>query len=142
MPTEFLIVAHAPLASALRAVALHPFAEMAGRVHALDVLPSDDPDQVLQRLQAIVSPDSPWIVLVDVMGATPCNAVQRLCESRSADTLAAASGVNVPALWRLLCYADRPLAEQRAGLTDAICRGAVPLDVAAGDSHSLTGVCS
>ena len=141
MSTEFLIVAHAPLASALRSVALHPFAEMAPRVHALDVDPSEDPDQVLGRLQAIVRPEVPWIVLVDVMGATPCNAVRRLCESRSPDTLSAAAGVNVPALWRLLCYADRPLSDLRVGLTEAICRGAVSLTSPEAVQTSLTGAC-
>lgn len=142
MPTEYLIVAHAPLASALRSVALHPFVELGDRVHAVDVQPTDDPDLLLQRLQALVCPDEPWIVLVDVLGASPCNAVRRLVESRSSENLAVVAGVNVPALWRLLCYGDRPLAEQRLGLTDAICRGAIAFDANDAAQPSVTGACS
>jgi PTS system ascorbate-specific IIA component len=44
-------------------------------------------------------------VLTDVFGATPCNAVQALAGPQ----VRVLAGVNVPMLWRTLCYADEPL---------------------------------
>jgi len=46
------------------------------------------------------------LVLTDVFGATPCNVAQRLSEGNQVRVIA---GVNVPMLWRTLCYADETL---------------------------------
>ncbi len=46
------------------------------------------------------------LIFTDVFGATPCNVAQRLAESAQVKVIA---GVNVPMLWRTLCYLDEPL---------------------------------
>jgi PTS system mannose-specific IIA component len=106
--TALLIVAHAPLASALKAVAGHVYAERGPTIEALDVPPTATPDEVCAQARALMargsSPD--WLVLTDVFGATPCNAAQRLADPAHVRVL---TGVNVPMLWRALCYADEPL---------------------------------
>jgi PTS system ascorbate-specific IIA component len=109
-----LIVAHAPLASALRAVAAHAFPEKVDRVAALDVLP-DDPDPegaVRQALDKLAGQDV--LLLTDAFGATPCSACQRAAAGRARVRVIA--GVNVPMLWRTLGSPELPLDElaQRA----------------------------
>ncbi|MEP7281693.1 MAG: PTS sugar transporter subunit IIA [Rubrivivax sp.] len=103
-----LIIAHAPLASALKAVAGHVYAERGPTIEALDVPSTATPDEVQAQARALMArasgPD--WLVLTDVFGATPCNAAQRLADPAHVRVL---TGVNVPMLWRALCYADEAL---------------------------------
>lgn len=47
MNTGILIIAHAPLASALRECVLHVYPESAAGVLALDVLPNESPEKVV-----------------------------------------------------------------------------------------------
>jgi len=75
-----LIVAHTPLASALRDCALHVFPDCASGVMALDVLPDESPEQSLAKARAAMQAlgtDS-VLLLSDVFGATPCNVAQQL----------------------------------------------------------------
>lgn len=118
-----LIIAHAPLASSLKAVAQHTFPDCGGRLQALDVLPDqsvEDIEAKARELLAHVSePDA--VIFTDVFGATPCNVAQRLADGLHVKVIA---GVNVPMLWRSLCYADEPLdavvARAVAGATQGV----------------------
>jgi PTS system ascorbate-specific IIA component len=104
-----LLIAHAPLASALRAAALHVFPDAGQAVQALDVQADDAPEQTLARVQAALAalpPDHGVLTLTDVLGATPCNVAQRLGDRARARLLA---GVNLPLLLRALCYRHEPL---------------------------------
>ena len=105
-----LIVAHAPLASALQAVAQHAFAECSGAVAAVDVHPSTGLDAVEAAIAAALAelPQPEVLILSDVFGATPCNAALNVADGVRARVVA---GVNVSMLWRALCYAQLPLAE-------------------------------
>jgi PTS system ascorbate-specific IIA component len=108
----FLIIAHAPLASALRQTAQHAFAEAAQRMCALDVLPDLSPEETLAQARlllaqaAATSPRGEVLVLTDVFGATPCNLAQRLADVPQVKVV---TGLNVPMLWRVLNYAHEPL---------------------------------
>ncbi|MDH4051466.1 MAG: PTS fructose transporter subunit IIA, partial [Rubrivivax sp.] len=107
-----LIVAHAPLASALKAVAAHVYADCGHPVAALDVPQNADVDAVVALAKDLIDRESEteWLVLTDVFGATPCNAMTQLAEAAPpARHLRVVAGVNVPMLWRTLCYADEPL---------------------------------
>lgn len=103
-----LIVAHAPLASALKAVATHVYADCRHPVEALDVPPTATLDEVTALASAVMAqgPERDWLVLTDVFGATPCNAMLRLADPAHVRVV---TGVNVPMLWRSLCYADESL---------------------------------
>jgi PTS system mannose-specific IIA component len=110
---RLLILAHAPLATALKAVAAHTFPELIGRVDALDVMPDTASDDLEAQVRAIVAAsadrDEPeTLVLTDVFGATPANVAQRVADGVRVRVLA---GVNVPMLWRALNYAALPLDE-------------------------------
>jgi mannose PTS system EIIA component len=103
-----LIIAHAPLASALKTVAEHAFPDCVKQLATLDIPPEMGFDEALGLAQKLVAqvatPDT--LVLTDVFGATPCNVAQHLVDGHH--TLAIA-GVNVPMLWRSLCYVHETL---------------------------------
>ena len=105
-----LIIAHAPLASALRAVAGHVYPEGLARVQSLDVPPDWGSEQTQAQAQQLLAQNglAPTLVLVDVCGATPCNAALALAQAEP-DRLHVVAGVSVPMLWRALCYAGDDL---------------------------------
>jgi PTS system ascorbate-specific IIA component len=112
--SKLLIVAHAPLASALRAVAAHAFPDQADIVLAIDIAPDQaEPEAVVRRsLEALAGSDV--LLLTDAFGATPCTACQRAAAGVARARVV--TGVNVPMLWRTLGNPDLPLDElaQRA----------------------------
>lgn len=103
-----LVIAHAPLATALRAVAEHVYPDCAVSLAALDV-PADMPIEQVEAqaaalLERLGTPEA--LILTDVFGATPCNVAQRLADGVRIKVV---TGVSVPMLWRSLCYAAEPL---------------------------------
>ncbi|MDP1900249.1 MAG: PTS sugar transporter subunit IIA [Rubrivivax sp.] len=107
---SILIVAHAPLASSLQALARHAFADCERDVAAVDLPASADLDQAQALIGAALAglPGPEVLVLVDVFGATPCNAALNVADGSRSQVVA---GVNAPMLWRALCYAQLPLNE-------------------------------
>lgn len=105
-----LIIAHAPLASALREVAMHAFPDCSRQLAALDVRPDMAPDEAQAQGASLLTiaqaETGEALILTDVFGATPCNVAQRLADGAKVKVVA---GVNVPMLWRTLCYGHEPL---------------------------------
>ena len=101
-----LVIAHAPLASALTAVAGHCYSESG--IEAVDVAPTMSVEAVEALAREAIDRlnSSEVLILTDVFGATPCNAAQRVADGVSIRVVA---GVNVPMLWRSLCYLREPL---------------------------------
>ena len=124
-----LLIAHAPLASSLKAVAAHVYADCSKHLVALDVAPGASPEQVEAEARALLAtfsqPDV--LILADVFGATPCNVALKLSDGVHVRVVA---GVNVPMLWRALCYASEPLdallARAVAGATQGVMQVAAP----------------
>ncbi len=107
---NLLVIAHAPLASALRQVAEHTFPDCAPTLTVLDVHPGQCADDVEAAARALMAhaAGADWLVLTDVFGATPCNGALRL----AGEQVQVLTGVSVPMLWRTLCYASqKPLTE-------------------------------
>jgi mannose PTS system EIIA component len=96
-----MIIAHAPLASALREVAAHVFPERLDSLAVLDVPADIEPDQLREQattlLRRVACPQA--LILTDVFGATPCNVAQQLADGVE---IRLVTGVNVPMLWRVL----------------------------------------
>lgn len=124
----FLIVAHAPLASALKNLAEHTYPDCRPVLLALDVLPDTPVETIEAQLRELLAqvrnPDA--LIFTDVFGATPCNVAQRLADGVHVKVIA---GVNVPMLWRSLCYAHEPLdavvARALAGASQGVMQVAV-----------------
>lgn len=126
---RLLVVAHAPLASSLQAVARHVYPDCGARLTALDVGPEEGAEAVVARVreQLAAAGGEDVLILVDVFGATPCNAALAAADGSRARVVA---GVNVPMLWRTLCYQDQPLEDlvmrAVAGATQGVMHVAVP----------------
>lgn len=101
--TIVLIIAHAPLASSLKAVAEHAYCDVKVEVHALDVAADATAETVAADARACIERcgDVDVLVFADVFGATPCRGAMLLLSSPRVRVVA---GVNVPMLWRTLCY--------------------------------------
>jgi PTS system mannose-specific IIA component len=118
-----LIIAHAPLASALRACALHVFPDCASGVLALDVRPDAAPeDSLVQARLALAELGTAQVLLLsDVFGATPCNVAQQLNDGQNTRLVA---GANLPMLLRSVCYRHESLealaARAHAGGTQGV----------------------
>ena len=108
MTNRIFIIAHAPLAQALKACAMHVYPECSSEVLALDVQANDTPEQSLQAArqlwQGVEANDV--LVLTDVLGATPANVAQLWARERKAKIVA---GVNLPMLLRSVCYRNEPM---------------------------------
>ncbi len=115
MSTRILLIAHAPLANALRECALHVFPDCAQAVIAIDVPPDEAPDVTLASARTLMQSHElqDTLVLTDVLGATPANVAQCLVDDVQSILVA---GVNLPMLLRTVCYRHESLAElaQRA----------------------------
>ena len=122
------IIAHAPLASALRQCVLHVFPDSAAGVVALDVQPSMPPEETLAQacimLEQLGCPCT--LVLVDVFGATPCNVAQKLVDGVQTKLI---TGVNLPMLLRTVSYRqesiDALVARALVGATQGVMQVAV-----------------
>lgn len=104
-----LIIAHAPLATALRECIAHIYGGCPARIGALDVLPDSDPAQVVAQANAEIErlrEENGALVLTDMFGATPSNIAARLATVPDVRVLA---GVNLPMLVRAVCYRATPL---------------------------------
>ena len=126
---RILIVAHAPLASSLLEVAQHVFPDCSDSLRAVDV-PAQlnmEEAQGLVRMALSESGSEEVLILTDVFGATPCNAALAVADSARARVVA---GVNVPMLWRTLCYREQVLEElvgrAVAGAAQGVMHVAVP----------------
>jgi mannose PTS system EIIA component len=107
-----LIIAHAPLAHALRQCALHVFPDCGQHVSAIDVQPNLPPEETLSmariamdqlsRLQGVKG----VLVLTDIFGATPSNVAQKLVDGATSRLI---TGVNLPMLLRAVSYRGETL---------------------------------
>ena len=105
---SILIIAHAPLAHALRECALHVFPDCADGVVALDVQPHTPPEETfaMARIAMEQQGSGHFLVLSDVFGATPCNVAQKLVDGVKSKLI---TGVNLPMLLRTVSYRHESL---------------------------------
>ena len=103
-----LIIAHAPLANALREGVLHCFPDAADAVVAVDVQSQAAPADTLAQAQSALAslPSEDVLVLTDIFGATPCNVAQRLVDGVRTRLIA---GANLPMALRAVSYRAEPL---------------------------------
>ena len=123
-----LIIAHAPLASALRQCVLHVFPDNSAGLAALDVQPNTPPEETLAQARIMLGQlgTTHALVLVDVFGATPCNVAQQLVDGVHSRLI---TGINLPMLLRTVCYRHEPLealaARALAGATQGVMQVAI-----------------
>ena len=109
-----VVIAHAPLASALSKCAEHVYAcepNARRELRALDVEGSADLTNTVAQARELmreVDRGDGVLILTDAFGATPGNVAAQLAESEGVAVLA---GVNLPMLLRAVCYRGGPLEE-------------------------------
>ncbi len=108
MTINILLIAHAPLAQALRECALHVYPDCGLQVLAIDVPPDEDPEITLRRAEEVKIKlgEGQTLVLTDIFGATPSNVAKKLVEGTQTKLIA---GVNLPMLLRAICYRHEPI---------------------------------
>jgi PTS system ascorbate-specific IIA component len=107
-----LLIAHAPLANALRQCALHVFPDCEATVAAIDVQPNLSPEETLatarialEQLGGLPQVNG-VLVLTDIFGATPSNVAQKLVDGVRSRLI---TGVNLPMLLRSVSYRHEAL---------------------------------
>lgn len=104
-----LIIAHAPLASALLSCAYHVYGGELERIRAIDIAPNADPNEMVEKIdllfQASIKQNG-GIILTDLCGATPANIALKLAKKRDFPLL---SGANLSMVLRTIAYRSRPL---------------------------------
>jgi mannose PTS system EIIA component len=110
MRSSILIIAHAPLASALRQCVLHVFPDAEQSVAALDVQSHVPAEETLSAARIALAQirRERTLILTDMFGATPCNVAQKLVEVASSRLI---TGVNLPMLLRAVTYRNELLDE-------------------------------
>lgn len=108
MNNGIFIIAHAPLATALRQCVLHVFPDAAASLAVLDVQPHAPVDESLDsaRLTMALLNTGRTLILTDMFGATPCNVAQKLADGVNSRLVA---GVNLPMLLRAITYRNEPM---------------------------------
>ena len=107
-----LIIAHAPLAHALRSCALHVFPDCGAHLAAIDVQPNVPPEETQAAariaMEQLTGADgiSGVLVLTDIFGATPSNVAQKLVDGMKSRLI---TGVNLPMLLRSVSYRNESL---------------------------------
>jgi PTS system ascorbate-specific IIA component len=135
MPGLF-IIAHAPLASALRETAMHAFPEAAPTIAVYDVPAGASAEtyeaEAAARLAALGSAET--LILTDVFGATPCNIARQLATRPGVRVVA---GVNVPMVWRALNYRQKSLDEMVALAIAGASQGVMSVAVSRPQNQAL-----
>jgi mannose PTS system EIIA component len=108
MNNGILIIAHAPLASALRQCVLHVLPDGFDSVRAIDVLPNAQPEETLASARIALAQLGTLhtLVLTDIFGATPANVAEKLIDGVTSKLIA---GVNLPMLVRAMTYRHESL---------------------------------
>ena len=107
-----LLIAHAPLANALRQCVLHVFPDSGNAVVAIDVQPNMPPEETLATARIAIDQLmrsgslAGVLVLTDIFGATPSNVAQKLVDGVKSRLI---TGVNLPMLLRSVSYRNEPL---------------------------------
>ena len=109
MDKTLVLVAHAPLASAMREAALHAYPDACGWVFAVDVLAVHTPQEAHAAVgEVLASQGGQVLVLADCLGATPCNAAIEAAHERGARLVA---GMNLPMVLRAINYRDKEVSD-------------------------------
>jgi len=107
-----LIVAHAPLAHALRQCALHVFPDCGNAVAAIDVQPDLSPEETLGAVRIALDQlrrgqaETGVLVLTDIFGATPTNVAQKVIDGERTRLV---TGANLPMVLRSVSYRHESL---------------------------------
>jgi PTS system ascorbate-specific IIA component len=123
-----LVIAHAPLASAMGQCIAHVFNDPPRCFAVLDVQPNVPPEETLEHARTILNQLGcpTCLVMTDIFGATPCNVAQKLVDGVSSKLI---TGMNLSMLLRALSYREDTLdalvARSLAGASQGVMQVAI-----------------
>ncbi|NEN76226.1 hypothetical protein F9B74_07810 [Pelistega sp. NLN82] len=132
MNTLIIVIAHTPLASALKEVAMHVF-EAAKEIMVYDIKPDDAPEEIqaniMQDIQQYEAVDQ-VLVLGDLVGATPANIGVKVAQLLNQQGINSEffSGTNVCMLLNAVCYRSLPLDALEAKILEGGQKGMKSID--------------
>lgn len=106
---NLVLITHESLGESLIYCVRHIMCGSVPNLFALAVKRQDNPDEVLQRAQALLhalDTGNGILLLTDIFGGTPSNIASRLIIPGKVEAIA---GVNLPMLVRALTYSQQPL---------------------------------
>jgi len=123
-----LLVTHAPLAASLLEVARHVYPDCSGGLAGVDIAAGASPAEAQAQIRAAIDTlrATEVLILADVFGASPCKAALAVADGVHTRVVA---GVNVPMLWRVLCYFHVPLDELVTRAVDGGVQGVMQVGV-------------
>lgn len=102
-----LIVAHESVGHAYLQLATHFFGDMPKNIRVLNVNCEDKLEVLVERISALLlelNTGNGVLILTDIFGATPSNAVRQLLENCQTVML---TGLNAPMMVKAMQYADK-----------------------------------
>ncbi len=113
MSKYIFIIAHAPLASALKNCAMHVYSHddrLCERIAAIDVAADDDVAKVTSEIESRLAEneDKHTLILTDLVGATPSNIAESFVRHPG---VVVATGINLPMVLTAVCHQDAPFDE-------------------------------
>ena len=140
---SILIITHAPLAHALREIALHVFPDASAHIAALDVNSDARTEDTIKLAEVMLSKlaeaaqkdaENGFLLLCDVLGATPCNVATQLAVDPAIKLV---TGVNVPMVLRAMTYRHEPLDQLVARAIAGAIQGVVAVTTTAPQHQSV-----
>lgn len=137
---SIFIIAHAPLASALRVCALHVFPEAHAHIVAFDVQPNIPADEsqasasIMLEQMGKATGNGSTLMLTDIFGATPCNVAMKLMDGATCKLIA---GVNLPMLMRAMTYRHETLDMLISRASAGGIQGVMPVAITAPQNQTL-----
>ena len=121
---NLLIITHEAVGEAYRSLTHHFFPTgMPENIRILGVEPDEDQTDIINNAIAALQefPENHGVlIMTDIFGATPCNAVRRLVRAGKSAIL---TGLNAPMMIKATQYS--PMAEDLASFTETVKKAAV-----------------
>lgn len=117
---------------------MHVYPERASLLDAIDIAPDEALDAAERRLRAVLQQGQATeetLLLADAFGASPCSVALRVVDGVHTRLVA---GVNVPMLWRALCYCGEPLDALVARAVNGAAQGVMHVAVPRPQNQSPT----
>jgi len=123
-----LLVTHAPQAASLLEVARHVYPDCSVGLAGVDIAAGASPAEAQAQIRAAIDSlgVAEVLILADVFGASPCKAALAVADGVHTRVVA---GVNVPMLWRVLCYSHVPLDDLVTRAVDGGVQGVMQVGV-------------
>jgi mannose PTS system EIIA component len=105
---QVVLITHEQIGDSFKKVAQTTLNQGLEHVYTICVTPTDDPETIYHHLKHLFEKRAPqaneFLLLTDIIGATPCNIATRLLQEFHEKDLAIVTGLNLAMLLKVLNY--------------------------------------